>query len=212
MSVLPFLRQALVQPMRMGALAPSSRTLARRIAEELSLNEDSVVVELGPGTGALTRELAAGLGDPGHLILLEQNLALAKILRRTYPNAHVIRDCVTNLGHHLNRLGYPEVDYVVSGLPWTLFSTKLQERGLEEVARAVKPGGAFVAFLYLHGMRFSNGSRFEARLGQHLGQISKSKPVWRNLPPARVLTWRRPLELPFPFQLAQLSPSSTYLH
>lgn len=201
MSVVTFFKHWLQNPRRTGAIVPSSRSLARRMVKDLDFSRPRVVIELGSGTGVFSEELWDRMGNRGQLVLVERNEDLAAHLRQRFPSALVICDCVSNLSTHLERLNIHEVDYIVSGLPWTLFPPDLQERGLEQVRRSLRPGGVFVTFIYMHGMRFFNlGARFEQRLRAVLGRIEKSSPVWANLPPARVWTWRNG------------SSANTYLH
>lgn len=189
-----FFRQVLKNPLRTGAIAPSSRFLAERMVDELDLSGEPVVVELGAGTGALSKELLRRMGGHGRLILVERSETAARLLRSRFPSATVICDCVTNLGMHLRALGIHQVDYVVSGLPWTLFNQELQEQALAEIVGALRPGGTFVTFIYAHAGRLLRmGRRFEYRLRATVGDIDKSRVVWRNLPPARVWTARRML-------------------
>ena len=196
MSALTFFKHWLQNPLRMGSIVPSSKALAHRMVQDLDLEGDRVVIELGSGTGAFSQELARRMNGRGTLILVERSEELAVVLRQRFPNAVVINDCVSKLGVHMEQLGLPQADYIVSGLPWTLFDPELQEQALSQVRAWLRPGGTFVTFIYLHGMRFMNlGVKFEARLKHLLGRFEKSRPVWRNLPPARVWTWHRPLHL-----------------
>lgn len=196
MSFVTFFKEWLNNPLRTGAIAPSSQALTRRMLEGMDFSGHKVVVELGAGTGVFTAELVRRMQGRGQLVLVERGEAMAESLRERYPHALVICDCVSRLGLHLQEHGISQVDYIVSGLPWTLFTPELQEQGLDQVQRFLRPGGIFVTFIYLHGMRFMNlGVKFERRLQRQLGRIDKSRPIWNNLPPARVWTWRRPLML-----------------
>lgn len=192
-SVVTFFKQWLHNPLRTGAIVPSSKALAMRMIQDLDFSGHKVVIELGSGTGAFSAELERRMQGRGVLILVEQGEELAEHLRERFPGAIVICDCVSNLSAHLEAHGYSHADYIVSGLPWTLFTPELQDKALRQVQRCLKPGGIFVTFIYLHGMRLFNlGVKFEQRLRTVLGRFEKSRPVWANIPPARVWTWRRP--------------------
>jgi phospholipid N-methyltransferase len=192
-SLITFLKQWVSNPIRTGAIVPSSRALAHQMTKDLELDSDKVVVELGAGTGVFSEELRRRMNGRGTLIMLERCEDLARQLRAKFPDAVVICDCATNLGMHLEAMGYRQVDYIVSGLPWTLFSQELQDRTLEQILRYLKPGGTFVTFIYVHAKIFFNfGLRFEKKLRRVFGRVEKSRPVLRNLPPARVWTWKRP--------------------
>jgi phospholipid N-methyltransferase len=152
----------------------------------LNLCEAGLVVELGPGTGAFTQAIAEGLGPATEFLALELDEGAVRHLRRRFPKLRVVHDSAENLGHHVRTLGRRQADYVVSGLPWAIFPEDLQARIMQEVTRALAPGGRFVTFAYLHARRTSAARRFWRLLHEQFAGVELSKPVWANLPPAVV--------------------------
>ena len=85
-----FLREWLANPQRTGAVAPSSPKLAAAMARWLPSDPESYVLELGPGTGAVTQALIErGLREE-RLVAIENNPKLARLLRQRFPRAHII--------------------------------------------------------------------------------------------------------------------------
>src|SRR5450631_34270 len=85
-----FLREWLVNPQRTGAVAPSSPKLAAAMARWFPRDPESFVLELGPGTGAVTKALIShGLREE-KLVAIEFNPKMAALLHEKYPRAQII--------------------------------------------------------------------------------------------------------------------------
>src|ERR1017187_8037548 len=85
-----FLREWFVNPQRTGAVAPSSPKLAAAMARWLPRDPESFVLELGPGTGAVTAALIKRGLREDRLVAIEHNPTLAKLLRKRFPRARII--------------------------------------------------------------------------------------------------------------------------
>ncbi|HWY31677.1 MAG TPA: rRNA adenine N-6-methyltransferase family protein, partial [Candidatus Acidoferrum sp.] len=85
-----FLREWIVNPQRTGAVAPSSPQLASAMARWLPRDPESYVLELGPGTGAVTDALLKRGLRQDRLVAIERNPTLAKLLRKRFPRAQII--------------------------------------------------------------------------------------------------------------------------
>ncbi|MGH8513616.1 MAG: class I SAM-dependent methyltransferase, partial [Gammaproteobacteria bacterium] len=86
-----FFRSWLDNPAVAGAVSPSGRSLARMMARYVDPHKGGPVVELGPGTGAITEALLARGIAPGRLFLVEFDPGFCKLLRRRFPGVHVIK-------------------------------------------------------------------------------------------------------------------------
>ncbi|MDX3104562.1 class I SAM-dependent methyltransferase [Nonomuraea angiospora] len=187
-----FLGQWLRSPLRIGAVAPSSRHLARAVSCPLPEQGEPVVVELGPGTGPFTAEIQRRLGGRGRHLAIELNPRLADLLRRRYPGAEVIQEDAKHLRRLLDERGIERADVVVSGLPWTLFPAADQRQLMDATTAILGPYSAFTAFTYLHAVPLSSARRFRDLLADRFEEVIPSRTVWRNWPPAFVLHARRP--------------------
>ena len=85
-----FLREWLANPQRTGSIAPSSPMLTSTMARWLPRDSESYVLELGPGTGAVTAALLKRGLREDRLIAIEHNPALAIHLRKRFPLALII--------------------------------------------------------------------------------------------------------------------------
>jgi phosphatidylethanolamine/phosphatidyl-N-methylethanolamine N-methyltransferase len=176
-----FLREALRNPRRISALAPSSPALARAMAAGLGPNSGPVV-EFGPGTGRLTEAiLATGLA-PALLTLFELNADFVRHLRLKFPGVRVVHGPAQEAPALLGEVAVR----VVSGLPLLSMPASLREAIVESAFQVLAPGGEMVQFTYGRGTPLTGGQL--TRLGL---VMSRGPRVWANLPPARVLRFHR---------------------
>jgi phospholipid N-methyltransferase len=173
-----FLKSWLDDPFSVGALAPSGRPLARMMTRELG--PGNRVLEFGPGTGTLTREiLARGVAEQD-LIMLERCPGFADLLKQRFPNATVIRGDATLRQSELAPLR-GTIDFIISGLPLVLFSREQKFRLLRNGFRLLKESGAFFQFTY--GGRLPVNRRQLERIGLEARCIGF---IALNMPPAFV--------------------------
>lgn len=169
-----------------GAVAPSSAALARRIAQSARVSEAKRVLELGPGTGALTQAVAAALPDGAEYLGLELNETFVKSLAARFPKLRF--EAMPAQEHDFSR--WPgegqTVDAVVSGLPWTAFPEGLQTAILDHVLPRLRPGGIFVTFAYTGFHLMPKGRCFRKLLASRCLSLTTTATVWGNLPPAFV--------------------------
>jgi phospholipid N-methyltransferase len=181
-------------------IVPSSRHLARAMLEPLQLEQASVVVELGPGTGAITRALLELMPSHSKLIAFELNPRFCRYLRRTLTNPRlaVLNASAEKVGWHLRQLGCRRVDAVVSSLGLSLMSDQQRKAILRELLPYFDENSIFTQYQYLGSGLGDVVSRSWERgrssvprlLRQHFGSVH-TKTVWLNLPPAVVFTCKK---------------------
>jgi phospholipid N-methyltransferase len=176
-------------PRAIGAIAPSSPSLARAMVAPMHLHDAERVVELGPGTGVLTAELVSRLGADARLLAIDQDACFIERLRQHWPDV----DCVCASAAALHALardrGLLPIDHIVSGLPFASLPRPVTLDILEAVARTLRPGGTFTTFQYVHAYRMRSAVIFRDDLSRRLGSSPTRTLVTRNVPPAYVLTW-----------------------
>lgn len=183
---LRFLREFIRRPVHVGAIAPSSRWLARCMLESARLQDADTVVELGPGTGSFTRAILDLIAPTTTFFAIEVNPQFAASLRRRFPQLKVHNDTAEKLPEYLAKEGKDGVDCVLSGLPWASLPLSVQEGVMNAVVTSLRPGGTFATFAYIHARYLPNARRFRQRLESHFSNVEMSPIVWRNLPPAFV--------------------------
>jgi len=187
-----FLGALVRRPGAVGAIAPSGTALATLLASVVPTTDAPVVVELGPGTGAISKAIHRRLPTDARHLAVELDSTLVKHLSERYPHLEVIHGNAADLGKLLSARGIDRVDAVISGLPWALFDGGLQRDILEQIGVVLAEGAAFTTFAYVHALPLGNARRFARLLRASFDEVIVSRVVWANLPPAICYVCRRP--------------------
>jgi phosphatidylethanolamine/phosphatidyl-N-methylethanolamine N-methyltransferase len=178
-----FLGSWLKAPHRIGALAPSSRFLARAMATQVDVGRPEFVVELGGGTGSVTKALLDAGVPPSRLIVVERDERLYKLLRRRFPQLRVVQGDATDLVALLKPLGIRAASAVVSSLPLVSMSKRMRGQIVDQAFYLLGEAGRFVQYTY------SLSSPVAVRELGLRGRVAAR--VWLNFPPASVWNYRR---------------------
>jgi phosphatidylethanolamine/phosphatidyl-N-methylethanolamine N-methyltransferase len=185
-----FFASFLRKPWTVGAVAPSSTHLSRAVLRDCALKNANTVVELGAGTGAITRHIVESIGPRTLFITLELDARHVARLRERHRGVKVYRASAENLRALLARHGRKTADCIISGLPWGNMNRRTQHRILREILAVLKPGGRFCGFGYVHASWYPSSRAFRQMLEQHFQRVGISRVIWRNLPPAFVYSCR----------------------
>ena len=193
---LKFLLRFLCHPGQVGAICPSSPALGRTMVSDVGLETAQCVVELGPGTGAITREILAAIAPypEKRFLAVELDETLCHDLRRNFPMLELVNDSASNLPEILRSLDLQTADLVLSGLPWSIFPEPLQREILDAIWQSLAPGGYFATFSYVQGGWLPAGRRFRNLLRERFGNVELSPIVWRNFPPAYAYRCRKKMD------------------
>jgi len=181
-----FFKEIIKSPGVVGAIAPSGRSLSRLMVREAGVAHAERIVELGPGTGEVTREIIDARKPGSKVLLVEHNGEFVAELNRRGWDAEVRQGCATKLREHAADCGIGSFDSVVSGLPWALFSEQFQQEILAEVTGMLDENGKFVTFAYYGPHWTPAGQRFRKMLKDNFRSVETSNVVLANLPPAFV--------------------------
>ena len=145
-----FLRRWLAHPLRIGAIAPSAPALARAMAEAAwaDLTDGDLVVELGPGTGSVTRALVAAGVPEEHLVLVERDRHLHAWLEGQFPRADVLLSDARQLDEILPAGQAGRVATVVSSLPLNSLTRNERDEIVRAAFRVLSDNGSFVQYTY----------------------------------------------------------------
>jgi len=184
MTATVFFRQFLRSPRSIGAVLPSSPALARVMLAPIDFSTAQAIVEFGPGTGALTREIAARLAPGCRYLGIERNQRFVHELTRRFPRLAFVHGSVTDLTQFLAEYGIGTIDAVVCGLPWATLPVALQETVFNAMRTALRPDGLFVSFGYLQSLVLPGAQALRRRLRREFAHVSQTPPIWGNVPPA----------------------------
>jgi len=178
-----FLRAFLQHPADIGSVWPSSPALARQMLASAHLSAGEHVVELGAGTGPVTRLLAEHAGP---VLALEPVPELAERARQAAPGVQVVEALADRLPELLAERGWDHAHAIISGLPFAAWSAQRQDAVLDAIEQVLAPGGRFVTFTYVHSRSLPAARRLAQTLEARFGPITVSPVVWACVPPAVV--------------------------
>lgn len=190
-----------------GAIAPSSRFLAQALTRPLAMRKESArILEVGPGTGAVTRFVVAQLRDQDQFDLVELNPQFVQLLNGRFDSDPHYQRVAAQSNVHAVPLqefeSHAPYDFIVSGLPLNNFPVPLVEEIFESFLRLLTPGGtlSYFEYMYVRPMRrlvAKNEEKerlaaLEAILRKYLGTYRiRQDWVFANMPPAWVQHLRK---------------------
>jgi phosphatidylethanolamine/phosphatidyl-N-methylethanolamine N-methyltransferase len=180
-----FLRRWLRRPLGMGSVTPSGQALGRAMARATlaDLPADGMVVELGAGTGSITRALLAAGLSAQRLMPVELDEELHVHLSHAFPSLRVLSGDAALLPQLLATHDVASVAAVVSSLPLLAMPAPVVEAIVTGIAEILPPGRALVQFTY------GPASPVPPELMRRLQlEATRGRRIWSNLPPAVV--WR----------------------
>lgn len=179
---LRFLARMIARPKTVGAIAPSSRALARAVAAQIDPAAEGLILELGPGTGAATRALIARGIAPERLWAVEYDSDFAKLIAARFSSVHVICGDAFDLEKTLGDRVKGPFAGAISGVPLLNFTNAERQTFLEGVLARLKPGAPYVQFSY----------GVQPPVVPPKGvTVARAAFILFNLPPARVWVYRR---------------------
>jgi phosphatidylethanolamine/phosphatidyl-N-methylethanolamine N-methyltransferase len=187
---LQFLQAFLKNPLTVGAISPSSPELAKAMIEDLRPNENNIVLELGVGTGAITKFLRQVVPDERSYLGIEINDEFVQKLIEDFPDLLVTCGSAGDAKTIHENTGFGKVRYIISGLPFASLPKEISEAILKEVDKFMADGCLFRTFQYAHAYRLPPAVKFRDYMNQRYGPVKRSSLVLKNVPPAYTLTWK----------------------
>jgi phosphatidylethanolamine/phosphatidyl-N-methylethanolamine N-methyltransferase len=180
-----FIRSWIDKPLITGAVSPSGKGLAKMMAAPIDPDVPGQILEIGPGTGPVTEALISRGVDESRLVLLEFNPGFVDLLRQRFPRATIIQgDAYDVLGLTQGVLSGPLAG-IVSSLPLLTKPVPRRAELLNDCFALAHRGAPFCQFTYMVAPPIPLFAIGDA-------EASGSPLVWRNVPPARVWTYRLP--------------------
>ena len=141
-----FLGKFLKHGTAIASLAPSSPWLSRTTVRNVDWERARVLVELGAGTGPITRVLAERKHPDCRLVVLERDPDFSRVLRERFrdrPNLDIVEGDCRDLATILAQRGIAHADTIISGLPVPSFPKDLQRDLFRVVRQVLAPSGWF---------------------------------------------------------------------
>jgi phosphatidylethanolamine/phosphatidyl-N-methylethanolamine N-methyltransferase len=174
-----FFRRWIANPLQMGSVVPSSAALCRRIVAQTRRTPDEAILELGAGTGVVSRALLAAGVPADRLMVVEIVPDMARHLRSVLPGVSVIEGDARELPQLVPPRWRGRIGTVICGIPLVLLPLAAQRRFIDAI-EAVAPGRGFLHYSYC----------ITSPLPARRHGLAGCREAWTplNLPPASV--WR----------------------
>ena len=173
------------KPRAVGSIVPTSNVTARKMASIIDTKSGLPVLELGPGTGVITKAILEAGVKPENLYSIEYSEDFVRHLRRDYPGVNIIQGDAFNLGHTLGDKRDLVFDSIVSGVPLLNFPVPQRVAYVEDLLDRIPPGRPIVQLTY--------GPRSPVPPGRGNYTVEHFDFIIRNLPPTQLWIYRRPM-------------------
>lgn len=182
-----FLSQFFKKENNVGAIAPSSRLLAKKLMKSIDFENDRTFVELGAGTGIITREILKNMHEDAILYVFETNESFCRRLERIDdPRLVILQGSAEHIKERLKEERIESVDVVLSSIPFTIIPKEVKDRIMQGAIELLGEAGTFFQFQYS-----LQSYRYFKRL---FGEVKLDFMAY-NLPPAFIYTCKPGKEL-----------------
>ncbi len=186
-----FIQAFLKNPAKVGAIAPSSPELARRMIEGIRPSADNIVLELGVGTGAITKFVQDIVPDERSYLGIELDRMMVRSLKKNYPDLKIVRGSAVDAQAIHARSGLGKVGHIICCLPFVSLPNDLGAKILNEVDGFMQQGCTFRTFQYAHGYYLPSAIKLRAFMRDRFGPSKRSSLIVKNMPPAYTLSWSK---------------------
>ena len=184
-----FLRAFIKNPSKVGAIAPSSTELVSEMLQGITPDEQNIVLELGVGTGAVTKHLQSVIPNKGAYLGIELDRGLVRSLSNKFPDLNIVCGSAADAYAIHQDSGLGKVRYLVCCLPFTSLPKEVSEDVIIELEKFMDEGCELRIFQYAHGYFLPPAIKLREMLKARYGKSKRSPLVLKNVPPAFTLTW-----------------------
>jgi phosphatidylethanolamine/phosphatidyl-N-methylethanolamine N-methyltransferase len=178
-----FIKGMISTPKTVGAIMPTSARMANRMASIIDTGSGLPVLELGPGTGVITKAILDKGVKPENLVSVEYSSDFVRHLRGKYPGVNFINGDAFSLAETLQNYRGQQFDCVISGIPLLNFPMHQRVKLMEDLLKLIPVGRPIVQFSY------GPVSPVVARPDSY--QIKHFDFIVRNIPPAQIWHYRK---------------------
>ena len=177
-----FLKGWVKQPKAVGSITPTSKLAARLMASLIPKDSDLPVLELGPGTGPITRAILDSGISPSRLVSVEYNSDFCKHLQTAYPGVTFVQGDAFDLEKALSGFQGQKFSAILSGLPLLNFPAERRASYIEQGLQWIPQGAPFIQLCY------GPNPPVKAKTGSF--SVEPTKWILSNVPPARFWIYR----------------------
>ncbi len=183
-----FFKALITNPKEVSAIFPASKFLARAVIEEADIGSESKILELGPGSGAITKILLPEITQKKNYWGVDINSKMINFLQNKFPG---FQFGVGSAAHLKNIIGDQKFDSVISSLPWSVIDETTQRQILDSLFDMMATKSSLVTYVYFQAVNFKKTKHFLELARSRFAKVEKKKLVVLNLPPAFVFKFDR---------------------
>lgn len=145
-----FLKTFFKERKQVGALAPSSKYLVKKMCDKIDFSTAKNIVELGPGTGVFTAELLKRANADCRIFVVELNREFFEYLEKKFTDPRLILVCESadQIDEIIHAHGVEKVDAVLSSLPLAVIPDQIRKRIIIKSYDILREGGVYVQYQY----------------------------------------------------------------
>jgi phospholipid N-methyltransferase len=179
-----FLQGFIENPVMVGSIIPSSGFTIKKMLGPVDWDRCTLFVEYGLGVGTFCRPVLDQLRRDGTLIVIDTNKLFIDYLGRTIKDSRFIavHGSAENVEEIIRAHGHEQVDYVLSGLPFSTLPNGLGPRIAAATHRVIRPGGGFLTY------QFSKSAH--DLTAQHFDRVDSAFELLNVLPVRLVWGWK----------------------
>ena len=168
-----FLQAFIKNPLKVGAITPSSPELAREMLKGISPDEKNIILELGVGTGAITKLVGEIVPDENSYLGIELDRNLVNSLNIKFPDLNIQRGNACELDKIHKKSGLGKVSYIICCLPFVSMPNDVGEKILSEIEKFMEKGCEAPHFSIRARILYAVGDKIARIYAPPLRQISK---------------------------------------
>lgn len=178
-----FLKGMISSPDTVGSIVPTSRTTARCMARQIDLTSQLPVLELGPGTGVITRAILNEGVQPENLYCVEYSDTFTRRLVTAFPNVNILNGDAFHLDNVLGDKKNQIFNTIITSMPLLNFPMMNRISLIEDLLDRLPDGRPIILFSY--------GATAPVPTDGQIFEAKSINWVFRNVPPARVWAYTR---------------------
>ena len=155
-------------PLEIGAIFPTSKITSKLMASELDIKKDSIVVELGPGTGKITQAILDKGVNEKNLILVEINNQFSNALKIKYPQVEIFTEDAVSFFEKFEERYKRKIDIIISAIPLVSLDKNNNDLLCDLAMKNLSAKGKFIQITYFIKCSFSENIIKKLQLKKNL--------------------------------------------
>ncbi|MDI6402065.1 rRNA adenine N-6-methyltransferase family protein [Balneolaceae bacterium ANBcel3] len=169
-----------IKDRRVASITPTSRYTIERVCQRIDFSKSLKIIEYGPADGVFTKKILEKMTPDSVLAAIEINKNFCQQLHAIEDTRlHVFNESVEHVDRVIEELGWNEVDYIISGVPFSFISDDIKTEILKRSAEVLNGDGMFLAY--------QTSSHLKPFLSKQFKEVDTEYEI-RNIPPMCVYT------------------------